>query len=658
MNRTYRLAWNDINRTWVAVAEIVKVRGKRGSGPAGHAPARRCAARCGARRLLAAALALVGAPVWALDVNALPSGGKVTAGSASIGQSGSALTIQQASQRAALDWQSFNIGAAASVNFIQPSSSAVALNRILGNEASQIYGKLNANGQVFLSNPNGMLFARGAQVNVGGLLATTMKITNEDFMAGNYRFTQSDNGAGSGSIRNQGIIRALGSVALIGSKLSNEGQIIATTVSLAAGNTVAVDLTGDGLIRARVQDPALQASIENSGSIDSISAVMLSAGQARGTLDRVVNNSGVIRATGLSIQGGEILLEGGQTLNSGVLDASSGTGQGGGVKLIGTQVAMTGRGSIDVSGDRGGGTVLIGGGFQGRNPEVANAEATYLGADTVIKADATKVGAGGTAIVWADGSTRAYGSISARGGAQGGDGGFIETSGKQYLEVTRAADASAVSGKAGTWLLDPNNITIQASGSDTNVGGGPNYVSTNDSSIVTTGSIQTALNAGTSVTIATSSGGTNAQAGDITVASAISKTAGADATLTLNAHNNINLNASITSTIGQLSMVFNPDLDNSGAGAVVLGTTTLNANGGTISAVGKTVNLSSGTATINSAMDIGTALISNGTLSGAGALTVDALNWTGGTINRTGTTTVGAGGLSIAGATQKNLYGS
>lgn len=215
MNHIYRLIYSDLTRTWVVVAEIARGRGKRNRATVGHTPCAGGTVRRLGVKMLAASLALIGAPVHALDVNALPKGGSVVAGSAAISQAANVLTVQQASQRAALNWQSFNIGAASTVNFVQPNAGAVALNRISGNEASQIYGKLNANGQVFFSNPNGMLFARGAQVNVAGILATTLNISNADFMAGNYRFTD----PGNGSIRNEGLINALGSIALVGNSV-------------------------------------------------------------------------------------------------------------------------------------------------------------------------------------------------------------------------------------------------------------------------------------------------------------------------------------------------------------------------------------------------------------------------------------------------------
>jgi len=317
LNKTYRLIWNALTHTWVAVAEVARGRGK-GTGSSSKAgvlalqPAHRSALADPTLCLFALTLALCFNPfhralAQTLPGNTLPTGGQVTAGSAVISQTSNVLTVNQISQKAALDWHSFNVGAAATVNFVQPNASAIALNRIVGNSASEIYGKLNANGQVFFSNPSGMLFAPGAQVNVGGLLATTLSISNADFMAGDvnrsYNFT---GGAGNtGVIRNQGLIAATQGVALVANKVQNTGQIIATTATLAAGNTVALVVTGDGLIRARVTDPSLQASLENSGSITASQRVTMTAGQASAALNSVVNNSGTIRATGLVSRGGE-----------------------------------------------------------------------------------------------------------------------------------------------------------------------------------------------------------------------------------------------------------------------------------------------------------------------------------------------------------------
>ena len=170
---------------------------------------------------------------------ALPSGAQVMAGQAAVAQSGSRMDITQASQSAILNWQTFNIGSQASVNFKQPNASATALNRVLSSDASQIYGSLTANGRVFLINPSGVIFGSGSSVNVGGLVASTMNISDDDFLAGNYSFHR---GNSVGSILNQGTITAAsgGFVALLAPEVRNEGIISAKlgTIALAASRAV------------------------------------------------------------------------------------------------------------------------------------------------------------------------------------------------------------------------------------------------------------------------------------------------------------------------------------------------------------------------------------------------------------------------------------
>ena len=562
MNHIRRFVWNLLGHAGVAVAAIAKGRGKASSTSTnGHKPLAACQSATAnswtellhavfvgpnlfgqvvADRpnkfgptpypytVLAIAAALTGAPAWAqnaLPSNALPTAGKITAGQATISQTSNALTVLQQSERTALDWQSFNIGSAATVNFKQPGVSSVALNRIAGNSASEIYGKLNANGQVFFSNANGMLFAKGSQVNVGGILASTLGLGNDDFMAGNYRFTS----PGAGSVKNDGTLNALGSVVLMGNSVQNTGQINARSVTLVAGNKLAIDLTNDGLIRARVTDAA-------------------------GSIEQVVNNSGIIKASGLVNQGGEIVLQGGRTLNAGSLDASSTTGKGGTVKMLGTQVGVTGNGGIDASGATGGGTILVGGDYQGKNPDVQNANVTYVGPGASLKADATAKGDGGKVIVWSDDTTRAYGSISARGGANGGNGGFVETSGHQYLDASGArVDTRAPRGLTGNWLLDPGDITINHSVTPVNatmtVAGASSTISDYDIS---------ASLVSTDVMIATSGGSTGS--GDITFDASSGAVAinGVNKTLTLQADHDIKFTGGATTFSGAMGVVLSP----------------------------------------------------------------------------------------------------
>ena len=164
-------------------------------------------------------------------------------GQASSAQQGDALNITQGSDRAAIDWQSFNVGKDAHVQFNQPSAASVTFNRVMSADPSQIFGRISANGQVVLTNPAGVYFGKDARVDVGGLVATTHSISTADFMAGNMRYTRDGS---TGQVINKGRIEVApgGYVALLGAGVSNEGQIIAPQggVALGAADTVTVPL--------------------------------------------------------------------------------------------------------------------------------------------------------------------------------------------------------------------------------------------------------------------------------------------------------------------------------------------------------------------------------------------------------------------------------
>ena len=294
--------------------------------------------------LLAAAVSsALAAPALAAPAsNALPTGEQVVGGSATVSRPADArLQIDQSSSRAVINWQSFSIGADARVNVTQPNTSSVLLNRVVGNSPTEIFGQLNANGQVFLVNPNGVLFAPGASVAVGGLFASSLGITDTDFMAGQYRFSR---GAIAGDVINQGQIVALnGYAALAGPRVRNEGTIIAHlgTVALAAGNRVTMDLVGDGLINVSVDLAAINASAVNTGTLHADGGkVLISAKSAHSLLDTVINNTGTIRANRMAERDGTIVLEAGDvgTIDSsGILEASGGvtiTGGGGGSGVV------------------------------------------------------------------------------------------------------------------------------------------------------------------------------------------------------------------------------------------------------------------------------------------------------------------------------------
>ncbi|MBG6076720.1 filamentous hemagglutinin N-terminal domain-containing protein [Polaromonas sp. CG_9.11] len=327
MNLIHRSIWNDQTGTFVAVSENTRSAGKKISS---------CTSAAGGSasfslKILAVSLVMA----CGAGVQAQPVGGVVSAGSASIGGTAGHMTITQTTPNVAINWQSFGIQAGQSVQFVQPSSSSVALNRVIGADPSIILGSLTANGKVFLVNPNGILFGQGASVNVGGLVASTLAISDANFMARNYQFS----GAGAGAVVNQGTINAAdgGYVALLGANVSNQGIIAAQlgTVALAAGNAVTLDVAGDKLLRVTVDQGAVNALVDNGGVIRADGGQVLMTTQAAGSLlSNAVNNTGVVQAQTLQNVNGTIMLMGGMangTVNvAGTLDASAPAGGNGG----------------------------------------------------------------------------------------------------------------------------------------------------------------------------------------------------------------------------------------------------------------------------------------------------------------------------------------
>ncbi|QWF51196.1 filamentous hemagglutinin N-terminal domain-containing protein [Bordetella hinzii] len=333
LNHIYRLVWNDSLGAFVPVAE--------------HANSRRKRGRPAAAAVLSAAL-LASSAGLAAD---LPTGGQVVAGSGGIRQNGNTMNIDQSSGKLAIDWQSFSIGQGKTVNFNQPGRDAVALNRVLGSDVSVIQGALNANGQVFLVNPNGVLFTPTAQVNVGGLVASTLNISTADFLAGNYRFE----GAGSNAIVNQGNITAApgGSIALIAAKVTNTGTLVADrgNVLIGAGSRVKLDLGGP--VKLEVEAGALDALIEQGGAIRADGGLVYLTAKAAGELaSTVINHTGITQARTLATgEQGQIMLLGDMVNDriavGGTLDASAPAGGNGGfIETSAATVAIAGGANI------------------------------------------------------------------------------------------------------------------------------------------------------------------------------------------------------------------------------------------------------------------------------------------------------------------------
>ena len=495
---------------------------------------------------------LVSMPAMALDPNALPTQGQVAAGAGSINTSGNQMTVNQSSQNMVVNWQTFNIGQNASVNFQQPNAQSSALNRVFAQDASQIYGSLTSNGRVFLVNPNGVIFGSSASVNVGAMVASTLNIRDSDFMSGRYAFEKAGT---AGSVVNLGTINAAdgGFVALLAPEVVNQGLITARlgSVGLMAGDKVTMDVRGDGLINFAIEQSAVNALAENRGLIRADGGqVILGARHAGDLMATVVNNTGVIEAASMVERNGVIVLDGGSegvVSNSGTLSAiGAAAGQTGGqIKALGDKVGLMAGSIINISGDAGAGEVLIGGNYQGRGAE-QNATATYVDATASIYANAGSTGNGGKVIVWSDETTRFYGNIEARGGALTGNGGLVETSGKQFLDFQGQVDTRATNGATGTLLLDPYDVTI-STGSNSNINStGSPFSPTGDSAILNVTNLTNQL-ANTNVEVNTGSGG--AQVGNITVATAVSWNSANSLTLTAAPNTGaVNINAAVTAS--------------------------------------------------------------------------------------------------------------
>lgn len=481
-------------------------------------------------------------------VQAMPSGADIRSGQGSISQDGKNMTVQQNSQRMAIDWTKFDIAKDETVRYAQPDRNAISLNRVTGGQQSVIAGNLNANGNVVLVNPNGVVFTKNSSVDVGGLVASTARLNDEamkNFSNGKDSLGLSLDKDSTASVINEGQIKAQGGlVALHAANVENKGTITneGGTLAMAAAKNLTLSAADDDKLNFTVDGELAKSQALNSGSLKAAGGyVVMTAKSAGDVLSTVVNNTGTIEAKTLrKNEKGQILLDGGdkgQVEVSGTLDAS------------GTEDGQS-AGSIKVIGEK-----------------------------TIVH----------------DGT-----NLLARGAI---DGGKIETSGDVLnLGDTLNIDAKGGSGKHGEWLLDPLEVLIQDDkptlsnkdqthgtvneGSETqiNYNDPPSETPNADATYSSTSWIQTKLitdilNKGTDVTIQAAS---TSQAASITVNSAINPNVGGDgeATLELDAQRNITINKEIKASGGKLNVKLNSDTDGDGVGAVIINAD-ISTNGGT-----------------------------------------------------------------------------
>ena len=570
--------------------------------------------RAVALRLTACALALSAA--FAAPAHANPLGAAIVAGQASIITQGNQTTVTN-SNGAVINWQSFSIGRDEITRFVQPSAASSVLNRVVGNDPSSILGQLQSNGRVFLINPAGILVGAGARVDVGGFVASSLNVRTEDFLANRLNFQATP---GAGLVRNEGSITTPqgGQVFMVAPRVENAGSINAPggEVILAAGRAVQIGDTAS---------PGVRIEVTGGETAKNLGSVAAEAGRI-GLFGALVKNSGTLNASSAVAEGGRILLKStGSTVVDG--DASlvaSGT-RGGRIEILGMEVAVADRATVDASGRTAGGTVLVGGDYQGKNPDVQSAQVTWVGPQTAIRADATEAGDGGKVVIWSDDTTRAYGSISARGGAVSGNGGLIETSGKRYLDVEGIrVNASSANGQAGAWLLDPEELRIVengAPGTDTNLTASPNFAPAVTTALATLSAdtLRNAINTNSNITVATAAGA-GSGTGDITFDATASPIIIAKTGSTFSSTLNINAYRNVVFTGGATTF-----RTTAGAGTAAL---SVNLNAGSSNTVGGANVFTDAGATVNldatSAAPVGVAVgngkiwINNGTVNLAG----------------------------------------
>ncbi len=457
---------------------------------------------------MGAGLALA-APLLAGAALANPLGAAVTTGSASISAPSSKYTqVHQTSEDVVIDWSSFNIGAGQTTNFLQPNAQALAVNRIGGANAARIMGTLDANGRVVLIDGNGILFGKGAVVDVGSLVATSSGGTDQQLLAGKFVNAGNTNA----TIVNRGMIDAdtHGTVALVAPNVTNSGTVEAKlgTVSLGGADAFTVDFKGDGLVSFAAQGTG-PARVANSGSIRAAN-ISLTARAAEGIATGIVSVGGTLEARGARSEGGTIILD---------------AGDGGAVDVT--------HAKLDASGADGGGAIRIGG---------WNEISVSVNKRSVLDTSARRAGDGGAISVIAQ-ATRFEGKAHARGGSRSGNGGTIETSGNVVDTLGARIDTLAANGRRGTWTLDPENVRILAAATSGGSISGGIFTPTSANSVLNASTLENAL-ASSNVDVTTGTTGT--QAGNITVLAPLTWASGN--TLTLDAARSILFDKNVTVT--------------------------------------------------------------------------------------------------------------
>jgi filamentous hemagglutinin family protein len=410
-----------------------------------------------------------------------------------------------ASDKAILNWKEFSIGAGEKTEFVQPSSRAAVLNRVTGDKISLIDGRLEANGRIYLVNPNGIVIGKQGVISASSFVGTTHTVNDQEFLSQGEILLR---GESSAKILNLGRLCATdGDVVLIAHGVENSGVIAAPMgeVLIGAGREVILKPSDDDRIQIRLSNENGEGTgIDLNGTIEAVRAHVKADGNLYGL---AINQQGIIQATGIVEKEGRVLLvaEKGRIQADGKMIA-----KGGDIRLIGADVGV--------------------------------------GKEAILDASGHEFGNGGNVVVWGDQHALFDGVINIDGGSRAGNGGFAEVSSGELLDYRGVTTALAPHGKIGLLLLDPPDLTI-STGADNNVTGTPPascYTPTAVASNLNTTTLTTSL--GTSNVCVATGGGVGAGSGNITVANDVIWNANTRLTLDTSATSSgsITINSGVT----------------------------------------------------------------------------------------------------------------
>lgn len=383
-----------------------------------------------------------------IPVYAAPNGANVVHGNVNISQSGSNTIINQNTDKAIINWNSFDVNKGESVLFNQNSSSSIILNRVTNGLPTSIFGNISANGNVFILNQAGVLVGNGASINTNSFLAGAANINDNDFIAGKYNFY-----GAQGNVINNGSIKVQdgGYAVLMGKNVENNGLISAKLgkIYLSSGETFRMDMSGNDLIGVEVEKGITDAYISNTGHIQAEGGtIIMTAKNASDVIRQAVNNTGVIDASSISYKGGKVILgaENGQVINDGEINVSSKSDEGGSIELKAEHIINNG--------------LVYANGLNGGLINMLSSDLLKIGSSSIIQANSFGFGNGGNIKLISQKRAESHKGALIEAGSIYGSGGFIELSGYDSVYAFGNFNTKSLYGVYGQFLLDPSNMFI------------------------------------------------------------------------------------------------------------------------------------------------------------------------------------------------------